>query len=105
MLNLKLNGNLYPADFAGKMNDIEWDRRESKTIIFAPGLTVAQVEQLLGDDVAWSIYDDVEDIEYDNSEFRVLGDITLHPTGEISVKMGKPTDLEEAYELLYGGNE
>lgn len=43
--------------------------------------------------------------EYDNSEYSIKGDVIIHPDGTISVKMGKPTDLELAYELLYGGNE
>ena len=43
--------------------------------------------------------------EYDNSEYSIKGDVIIHPDGTVSVKMGKPTDLELAYELLYGGNE
>ena len=42
--------------------------------------------------------------EYDNSEYSIKGDVIIHPDGTISVKMGKPTDLELAYELLYGGS-
>lgn len=109
MYYLKVNDELYPAEFSGKMVDIEWDRRESKTITFASGVTFTQAYALLADDTAWSIVeswdeDGVERTnEYDNSAYSVLGDVTLHPSGAVSVKMGKPTELEEAYELLYGG--
>lgn len=41
--------------------------------------------------------------EYDNSEFSILGDTIIAADGTVSIKMGKPTDLELAYELLYGG--
>ena len=37
------------------------------------------------------------------SEYNVLGDVVKHNTGIATVKMGKTTELEEAYELLYGG--
>jgi hypothetical protein len=29
--------------------------------------------------------------------------LTVHIDGTCTVKMGKPTDLEDAYEILYGG--
>ena len=32
--------------------------------------------------------------EYDNSEYRLAGDITDHRDGTVSIKMGKPTQLE-----------
>ena len=41
--------------------------------------------------------------EFDNSEFCIRGDLTVHVDGTCTVKMGKPTDLEDAYEMLYGG--
>lgn len=111
MYYLKVNEELYPAEFAGKMVDTDWDRRESKTITFAPGFSVSTVDALLRDDTAWSIFEVYSEgpegpdheTEYDNSAYSVRGDLIIHPSGAISVKMGKPTELEEAYELLYGG--
>ena len=47
----------------------------------------------------------VEEIEYDNSEYNLAGDITDHRDGTIAVKMGKLTELEEAYALMFGGVE
>lgn len=47
---------------------------------------------------------EVEDIvDYDNSQFNVAGSVTDNRDGSFSIKMGMTTDLEEAYELLYGG--
>lgn len=37
--------------------------------------------------------------------FNIAGDVTDHRDGTVSITMGRMTDLEEAYELLYGGNE
>lgn len=124
MYFLKINDNTYPAVFTGKMVDKDWDNRETKTITFED-ITLQQVEEILQDDVEWHIYQPLTEvrqvfneeteeivpttvdvsIDYDNSAFSIRGPITLYPDGKISVKMGKPTDLEEAYELLYGGIE
>ena len=65
------------------------------------------------DDVPWSIryqppeYFDPETRktvtppveEYDNSDYCILGDITVHRDGTVTVKMGKPT-FEELYNIL-----
>lgn len=107
---LKVNDKLYPATFYGKMRDVEWDDRESKTIRLEMTYEVA-IDLFHVDGVSWSIVDEWVDEEtgetvqqeYDNSDFSIAGDITDHRDGTMSVKMGKPTDLEEAYELLYGG--
>lgn len=124
MYFLKINDNTYPAEFTGKMADKDWDNRETKTIMLQ-NMTLQQVEGILYDDVEWYIYqplvetrpfynDETDETtfaevdvseEYDNSAFSIRGPITLYPDGRIAVKMGKPTDLEEAYELLYGGME
>ena len=37
--------------------------------------------------------------EYDNSDYCILGDITVHRDGTITVKMGKPT-AEELNQIL-----
>lgn len=131
MYNLKINGYIYPAEFTGKMKDVEWDNRQSKTITLE--LSYDIVTSLFHDDVHWSIYrswtekqpkidpetgeviidpetgepvmeDVTKEEEFDNSDYSMLGDIIVHNDGKVSVKMGKTTDLEEAYEILYGGN-
>jgi hypothetical protein len=45
----------------------------------------------------------IQEDEFDNSEYCIAGDITDHRDGTISVKMGKLTELEKAYELMLGG--
>ena len=118
MTYIKINNIEIPATIDGKFKDSEWDGRESKTIHLL--MSYADAKNLFNDGVAWSIiqrdeipvYDEggnltgettVEETEFDNSDFNVAGDITDHRDGTVSIKMGKLTDLEEAYELLYGG--
>ena len=126
MTYVKIKNIEIPATVDGKFKDSEWDGRESKTIHLL--MSYADAKNLFNDGVAWSIvqrdeipvYDDdgnptgvstTEETEFDNSDFNVAGDITVHCDGTVSVKMGKHTaeeelsaDLEEAYELLYGGD-
>lgn len=107
----KINGTEYPAiAFYGKMHDEEWDGRESVTIHLP--MTYAQAMELFVDGCVWSIVDEFIDeetnqitqkVEFDHSDYNFAGDITNHRDGTLSIKMGKETELEEAYELLYGG--
>ena len=112
MIYVKVNEKLYPATVNGKIIDREWDDRESKAITIEG--TFEQVNAMFRDGVQWSIVDiDIVDDEngnettaqneYDNSDFSIRGDLTVHTDGTCTVKMGKPTDLEEAYEMIYGG--
>ena len=124
MIYIKVNDTLYPANISGKMSDKEWDGRESKSITLEADF--ATVNALFPDGVVWSIVteetvpvindqgepvlDDegnpiyeVRQTEFGNSEFCIRGDLTVHVDGTCSVKMGKATDLENAYETLYGG--
>ena len=126
MLYVKVNGTLYPASISVKISDREWDGRESKAITLTCDFAAANA--LFPDGVVWSIVseetvpvtnengepilDDNGDptwetaqTEFDNSAFSIRGDLTVHVDGTCTVYMGKPTDLEDAYELLYGGIE
>lgn len=126
MLYVKVNGTLYPASISGKISDREWDGRESKAITLTCDFAAANA--LFPDGVVWSIVseetvpvtnengepilDDNGDptwetaqTEFDNSAFSIRGDLTVHVDGTCTVYMGKPTDLEDAYEMLYGGIE
>ena len=105
---------LYPATIGGRMSDKDWDGRASKFIHME--LTYEEAVALFANEVKWSIVQDVEhEIEvvdeetneisvklvteqevYDNSEYSILGDITIHNNGTITVKMGKPTAEEKA---------
>ena len=124
MIYVKVNDTLYPASVAGKMDDKDWDGRESKAITMSG--TFAEVDALFPDSAVWAIINEnpvlvldeegnpvlddegnetyiTQQMEFDNSDFSMRGDLTVHVDGSCTVKMGKPTDLEAAYELMYGG--
>ena len=126
MTEVKVAGHLYPATIAGKVSDREWGGRESKSITMVEDY--ATVEGLFHDGVAWSIvetssvpvFDESGNAvldesgepafrkvpaEYDNSQFSMIGDITVHQDGSCTVKMGKETDVEKLLVLLYGGDK
>jgi len=50
-------------------------------------------------------HEEIETYEesWDNSEYCFAGPVTDFRDGTVAVKMGKPTDLELAYEIMYGG--
>ena len=120
MTFVKVNNVLYPATIKGYMQDPQWQNRESKAITMNQDYYF--VSTLFVDGTKWSIVEksmvmktnidengntittseEVEK-EYDNSMFSIAGPITDFRDGTITVKMGKATELEEAYELLYGG--
>lgn len=124
MIYVKVNGALYPATIDGQMQDYTWDNRESKTVTMQG--TYDEIVGLFKDGTPWSIVmkeevqkrnDDgslvldkagnpvteEQTSEWDNSEFSMSGPITDNRDGTVSIKMGKPTDLEDAMELLLGG--
>ena len=121
MTYIKINDTLYPATVNGKMVDRDWDDRESKAITLEMDYEVASI--LFVDGVKWSIVEqneilvyeqdengepvqtgtETQETIYDNSDFIIAGDITDHRDGTMTVKMGKLTELEEAYEILLGG--
>ena len=108
---IKVNNTEYPAAVNGVYNDRTWDGRDTKTITLT--MTHAEVAALLPDNTPWSIVqrdtvdvldeqgnptgETVEQVnEYDNSEYSIAGDITDHRDGTVSIKMGKPTETENA---------
>lgn len=111
MLKVKIAGNEYEASIAGVINDMLWGRRESKSITLTMDYETAVAT--FADDVPWSILYQPSDYydpetqqmvtppveEYDNSDYCILGDITVHRDGTVTVKMGKPTG-EELYNIL-----
>lgn len=117
MIFVKINNKLYPATVSGKVTDREWDNRESKAITLE--MDYATAIKLFVDGLAWSIVQqnevpvfDENDVQtgtemqetvFDNSAYNLAGDITDHRDGTVTVKMGKLTDLEEAYEIMLGG--
>lgn len=119
MIFVKINNTLYPATVSGRVEDRDWDNRESKSIKLE--MDYATAKELFVNGLAWSIvqkdevpvYDEngvqtgteVRETEYDNSEYILAGDLTDHRDGTVTAKMGKLTPLEEAYEMMLGGNK
>ena len=106
---VKVNNTEYPATVDGVNNDRTWDGRDTKTITLTMTHNVAAA--LLPDNTPWSIVQrDIVDVldeqgqptgetkevvnEYDNSEYSISGEITDYRDGTMSIKMGKPTQLE-----------
>ena len=111
MIYIKVNNTEYPAAVNGNPKDRSWGERDTKTITLT--MTHAEVAALLPDNTPWSIVQrDMVDVldaegqptgetkevvnEYDNSEYSLAGDITDHRDGTVSIKMGKPTETENA---------
>ena len=115
MIYIKVNNTLYPAKIDGRIADYEWDRRDTKSITLS--ITYAEVLALLPDNTAWSIVqkDTVQKIgedgqpmvddsgnpiteevttEFDNSEYSMSGVIRDNRDGTVTIKMGKPTEIE-----------
>lgn len=115
MTYIKVNNTLYPAKIDGRIADYEWGRRDTKAITL--NMTYAEVLALLPGNTAWSIVqkDTMQKIgedgqpmvdgsgnpvteevtnEYDNSEYSMSGVIRDNRDGTVTIKMGKPTEIE-----------
>lgn len=103
MIFIKVNDEKYGASISGLMKDATWDERESKSITLT--MSYDEVKKLLPDNTPWSIVqeNDNDVQEWDNSEYCLSGDITDHRDGTVTIKMGKLTDLEIAYQMIIGG--
>lgn len=111
MIKVKIWDQKYEATVLGVSTDGKWGNRESKSITLA--MDYATAVATFADDVPWSILYQPSDYydpetqqmvtppveEYDNSDYCILGDITVHRDGTVTVKMGKPTG-EELYNIL-----
>lgn len=110
-IHIKVNNTEYPATVNGNHTDRSWDGRDTKTIYLT--MSHDAVAALLPDNTPWSIvqrdtvpkYDsdgqptgETEEIvnELDNSMYSLSGAITDHRDGTVSIKMGKPTETENA---------
>lgn len=129
MTFIKINENLYSATISGTLSDKDWDNRASKSITLK--MSYDEAIKTFTDGLVWSIINrtlvpayeidengnrvldengnpiptgtETQESEFDNSEYTLAGDITDHRDGTITVKMGKLTDLEQAYEIILGG--
>ena len=108
---IKINNTEYPAEISGNNADITWDRRWTKSIRLS--MSAEEAAALLPDNTSWSIvqrdtvpvYDEqtgkqtsTQEVEqeWDNSEYSISGPITDHRDGTVTIKMGKPTEMENA---------
>ena len=115
---VEINGIKYPASITGRLNDKDWDNRESKAIKIE--MTYSDAINLFVDDISWNIVQErevqhevideegnttfeiiTETETYDNSDYCISGDIVDHRNGTVTIKMGKPT-AEELLALLEG---
>ena len=111
MIKVKICDQKYEATVLGVSTDGKWGNRDSKSITLA--MDYATAVATFVDDVPWSILYQPSDYydpetkqmvtppveEYDNSDYCILGDITVHRDGTVTVKMGKPTG-EELFDIL-----
>lgn len=110
-IHIKVNNTEYPATVNGNRTDRSWDGRDTKTIYLT--MSHDAVAALLPDNTPWSIVQrDMVDVldeqgkptgetkevvnEWDNSMYSLSGAITDHRNGTVSIKMGKPTETENA---------
>lgn len=126
MTFVKINDTLYPATISGRVSDKDWDNRASKAITLEMDYVTAI--GLFVDGLAWSIVQqnevpvyqvdengkavldehgnpiqtgtEIQESEWDNSDYDVAGAITDHRNGTITAKMGKITDAEALAELM-----
>ena len=108
---IKVNNTEYPAEINGNPKDRSWGERGTKTITLT--MSHDEAAALLPDNTPWSIVQretvnkldndgnptgETEEVvnEYDNSEYSMSGDITDHRDGTVSIRMGKPTEAENA---------
>lgn len=108
---IKVNNTEYPAEINGNLKDRTWGERDTKTITLT--MTTTEVAALLPDNTPWRIVlretvdkldndgnptGETEEVvnEWDNSEYSLSGAITDHRDGTVSIKMGKPTETENA---------
>ena len=108
---IKVAGQEYPATLIYNYKDRNWDMRETQTVQLT--MPYAQAAALLPSGTPWSnIFRETVDkldndgnptgqteevvTEEDMSTYSLAGDITDHRDGTVSIKMGKPTETENA---------
>ena len=101
---LKANNTETPCEAAEHYRDSAWGRPTCTVTIKA---SAAEIAALLPNNAPWSLSEREDvldengmltgqtvDHERDMSEYSLSGDITDHRDGTVSIKMGKPTEVE-----------
>lgn len=126
---IKVNDIRLPAVITGRLNDKDWDNRASKAIKVEMSYQDAQtafvdgvnwfieeeveevvdklIEKVETDETGeeYIVHETVREtvinvVSHDNSEYSLAGDIIDHRDGTVTVKMGKPTDIEMAMSTI-----
>lgn len=103
---LKANNTETPCEAAEHYRDSAWGRPTCTVTIKG---SAAEIAALLPNNAPWSLIEREDaldesgaptgqtvDHERDMSEYSLSGDITDHRDGTVSIKMGKPTETENA---------
>lgn len=103
---LKANNTETPCEAAEHYRDSAWGRPTCTVTIKG---SAAEIAVLLPNNAPWSLIEREDvldesgaptgqtvDHERDMSEYSLSGDITDHRDGTVSIKMGKPTEVESA---------
>ena len=117
MTYVEINNKRYIATIGGRMNDRDWDGRESKYI--RAEITYNDAIDNFVDGATWKIIQEYEEdvvetnkigqrIEktvkkeevFDNSDFNIAGEIIDHRDGTVTIKMGKANELEIAMKTI-----
>lgn len=101
---LKANNTETPCEAAEHYRDSAWGRPTCTVTIKA---SAAEIAALLPNNAPWSLIEREDvldelgaptgqtvDHERDMSAYSLSGDITDHRDGTVSIKMGKPTEVE-----------
>lgn len=108
---IKVGGQEYPATLIYNYKDRNWDMRETQTVHLT--MPYAQAAALLPSGTPWSnVFRETKDVldengmltgqteevvtEEDMSAYSLAGQITDYRDGTVSIKMGKPTEAENA---------
>jgi hypothetical protein len=108
---IKVGGQEYPATLIYNYKDRNWDMRETQTVHLT--MPYAQAAALLPSGAPWSnVFRETKDkldndgnptgqteeivTEEDMSAYSLAGEIVDHRDGTVSIKMGRPTETENA---------
>lgn len=94
---IKINEQEYPAEVIYLYRDKNWNDRDVRNVFL--NLPYDQVVALMPTGTKWSSIikeNDVVTEETDMSEFSIAGQVVDYRNGAVSIKMGKPTETENA---------